>query len=77
VTGRHFPLGGQHIRQAVFIGAGQEPRIVATKPVVAGQHIGLHEFEREASMRRGVDVGNSGGDVERSHVMPPPGVVGP
>ena len=34
--------------------------------MVAGQDVGLHELEREAQVRCGVDVGNGGGDVMKA-----------
>jgi hypothetical protein len=60
-------LGGEDVGEAVLVGSGEKPGVVAEQPVIAGQHVGLDQLQGEAQMRRGVDVGYRGGDVERAH----------
>jgi hypothetical protein len=69
-----FTLGGQDIRQAVLVGAGQEPGVIAAEAVVAGEDIRLDQLERKAEVRLSVDIRNGGRDIERAHRVPPPAV---
>jgi hypothetical protein len=59
----------EHVLQRVVVGAGLEPDVVPVLAPEAGQHIGLHDLERETDMRAGVHVRDGGGDVSmrRSH----------
>jgi hypothetical protein len=56
-------LGGQHVLQRIVVRAGLEPDLVALPAAMAGEDVGLHEFQREAQMGPGVDIGNRRGDV--------------
>ena len=59
-------LGGDDVLERVVVGAGLEPDGRAAPPVVAGEHVGLHELEQEADVRPGVDVGDGRGDQHRN-----------
>jgi hypothetical protein len=56
-------LGREHVLQRVVVGAGLEPDPVPALAPEAGQHVGLHDFEREADVRAGGHVRDGGGDV--------------
>ena len=60
-------LGGEHVRQAVLVGAGEQADVGAAQPVIARDRVRLHQLEREAEMRLRVDEGNRGRDVDRGH----------
>ena len=60
-------LRRKHVLERVVVGPGLEPDLFAGAPVIPGEDVGLHEFEREAQMRARVDVGNRGGDVSAGH----------
>lgn len=63
---RHaFALGGLDVLEAVLVGAGQEPDIVAPQPPVARERVGDDVLERMADMRLGVDVRDGRGDEPR------------
>ena len=42
-----------------------KPHLVAAEPAVPGEHVGLHQLEREAQVRARVDVRDRGGEVHR------------
>jgi Domain of unknown function (DUF929) len=60
-------LCGEHVLERVVVGPGLEPDLVPGAPAVAGEHVGLHEFQREAQVRAGIDVRDRGGDVNPGH----------
>jgi hypothetical protein len=53
--------------RCVLVGTGEEAHRPATAARVAGDRVGLHQFERVTEVRRRVDEGNGGGDVEQVH----------
>jgi hypothetical protein len=55
------------ILQAVIVGSALEAHVMAEKPEMAGIGIGLDELESEAHMRRGIHIGDGGGDVDLVH----------
>ena len=62
-------LRGQHVLQRVVVGSGLEPDGLPAAAAVTGQHVGLHELEREPDVRARVHVRNRGGDIgmRRAH----------
>jgi len=60
-------LRGEHVLERVVVGPGLEPDLLAGAPVVAGEHVGLHELQREAQVWARVDVRDRGGDVGTGH----------
>jgi hypothetical protein len=39
---------GEHVLERVLVGPGLEPDLLAGAPAVTGEHVGLHELQREA-----------------------------
>jgi len=64
--GRARGLGGEDVLERVVVGPRLQPDGRAAPPVVAGEHVGLHELEQEADVRPGVDVGDGRGDQHRN-----------
>jgi len=57
------PIGGLDVLYAVLVCPCLETNVVAAQPVEPRQRIGLHHLQGKAQMRRGVHIGNGGGDV--------------
>jgi len=60
-------LRGKHVLERVVVGPRLEPDLLVEVPAVPGEHVGLHELEREAQVRARVDVRDRRGDVAACH----------
>ena len=56
-------LRGEDVLERVVIGPCLEPDAFPAPATIAGQHVGLHQLEREPDVRARVDVRDRGGDI--------------
>ncbi len=61
----------EDVLERVLVGAGLEPNVAPDEPIVSGDDVSLDQLEREADVRRRVDVRNRGRHEElRGHGSP-------